>query len=527
MNEPIYSETPESIDMNLEWKGFEGPSSEYTGRPYGILHDAVFDLYDYLISAGAAFLIAVFFFFTSPECRFWGILPLWVCGTLAGSDLAAWFRNRLEVFDPKVLAGAFLYLTTFVAPLLHLANDMYGLDLYTLSWPRAFARMAVVNAFGLGIYKWVQHKIYRKISPVKSHWQIDPGHFLIWAVPVLCVSFAAAMVIRFFFSGLVKIEGQTQISAEAAGYAVYLSVLRMMGDPFVLLLITFLIVYLNQKMLKAGGTHCGWVTVLVLLFVTAVLHFIMVGLRGSRSVILTTVLAVTLMIHFNMRRFSKKWVLLGLVMVVVFLYLYGFRKRADLYGFKAFYDPQTRKQLSAELGGYTLTSTLLGDLSRADLQALMLANLTEYKDEINYKPVWGYTYAMAAAMFVPRAVWKNKPVGVKKDAGTELQGLLRGEDKSTRQYGLVGEAMLNFGYWGILPVFCVYGVIMGYFRKKLYTISNTDARLFLFPLIIIMLQNMVIQDMDNWLFALLRDGTLLFLLIFISSFKFRVREVLQ
>ncbi len=58
-------------------------------------------------------------------------------------------------------------------------------------------------------------------------------------------------------------------------------------------------------------------------------------------------------------------------------------------------------------------------------------------------------------------------------------------------------------------------------------LSNTDARLFLFPLIIIMLQDMVIQDMDNWLFALLRDGTLLFLLIFISSFKFRVREVLQ
>lgn len=490
---------------------------------YIFFQNTIFDFYDYLISCALAFFVIVYFFFTSPDCRYWGLLPLWICGTLAGSDIVSWFRNRLEIFDPKALAAAFLYLTTFIAPLLHLSADLYGFDLYLLNWPGAFARMAVLNCLGLGVYKWAQRKTYTHTAPLKSYWCIDSGRFILWAVPTLSVSLAAALVIRFFFGGLIKVGGESQISIEAVGYTAYLSVLRMLGDPFVLLLITFWIVLLSQKK-SVSGHRTGWITIGSILFLVSILQFLMVGLRGSRSVILATVLPVAIMIHFALRQYTRKWVIFGMVIVVVFLYLYGFRKKVGLAGLEAFYNPQVRKSLSAELGGYSIVSTILGDLSRADLQALMLANLTEYKKEIQYKPVWGSTYTMAFLTFVPRAIWKNKPMGLKKDAGTDIQGLLRGDDKSTRQYGLAGEAMLNFGYWGILPAFGMYGIGMGYFRKKLSTFSASDSRIFFVPLIILMLQNMVIQDSDNWMFALLRDGFLLYILIRFTSAKSRLQN---
>lgn len=504
----------------------ENSVHEKSGDNDTLLLDTSFSFHDYLVSASITFVISIYFILTTMECRYWGIIPLMTCGTLAGSDLIAWFRRRLDIFDPKALAAVFLYLTVFLAPLLHMASSQYGRDLYVLNWPEAFARMAIANLIGLIVYKWLQFKVYSKTSSIKTYWQIDAGRLIVWSAFFLIISLIAAIIIRIFFGGLIKIEGEVQISEEASGYTAYLSVLRMLGDPFVLLLMVLIIFNINQKN-KTSEKTSSWMTVGILMFVSAFLQFILVGLRGSRSVILSTIIIIGIIIHFTLRRYTRKWIIIGMAVVFVFLYLYDFRKKAGLIGLQAFYDTQVRQSLSSEFGGYTFMSTLLGDLSRADLQALMIANLTTYKDEIAYQPVWGRTYSMAFLTFIPRAVWKDKPVGIKKDAGTAIQGLLRGRDTSTRQYGLAGEAMLNFGYVGIPVAFCLFGLIMGYFRKKLNTINISDARIYIFPLIILMLQNMVIQDSDNWIFALLRDGTLLFILICLSSFRYRLQDALQ
>jgi hypothetical protein len=506
------------MDISLEDFIDEG-----IGQDHGYLRNAEVDMYDYVIAGVFCFFVALYFFFVSSECRYWGLLPIMACGTLSSSDIIAWFRRRFDVFDPKALAAAFFFLTTFLAPLLHLQYDQYGRDLYIFDWRFAFGQMALFNFLGLVIYKWLQGKAYSRTAFTKTFWQIDTGRFAMWVFPILAISFLSAMVIRFFFGGLIKIEGETQISAAAAGYTAYLSIFRMLGDPFVLILMAYIIFNIRQKKMILA-TNTTWRTVLFLICITAVSQFLMVGLRGSRSVILSTIIAVGIIIHFTLKRFTRKWILVAFAMIFTFLYLYDFRKKAGLVGFRAFYDTQIRKSIQQEYGGYSPAATLLGDLSRADLQALMLANLTRNKDEIQYKPVWGKTYAMAFLTFIPRAIWKDKPVGIKKDAGTEIQGLLRGEDKSTRQYGLTGEAMLNFGYWGIIPAFSIFGLMMGYFRKKLYTMHIHDARFYIFPLIILMLQNMVIQDSDNWIFALLRDGVLLFILITLSSMKIRLQD---
>jgi len=75
----------------------------------------------------------------------------------------------------------------------------------------------------------------------------------------------------------------------------------------------------------------------------------------------------------------------------------------------------------------------------------------------SYQLAKGGTYAMSLLTFIPRGIWPTKPKNPKLEVGSAILGYspLR---ESTRQYGLAGESMLNFNYYGIIPVFILYGL---------------------------------------------------------------------
>jgi hypothetical protein len=131
------------------------------------------------------------------------------------------------------------------------------------------------------------------------------------------------------------------------------------------------------------------------------------------------------------------------------------------------------------------------------------------------------SYFMAFLRFIPRAVWKNKPFNPRVMAGSELFGYY-GLERSTRVYGLAGEAMLNFSYYGILPAFAILGAFLGWFRKKLATLNPSDARFFLVPFMIWACMFSVNLDMDNIVFNSLKLGTLPFIAIRSSSLRLKI-----
>ena len=125
-------------------------------------------------------------------------------------------------------------------------------------------------------------------------------------------------------------------------------------------------------------------------------------------------------------------------------------------------------------------------------------------------------------MCIPRAIWPTKPSGVhgKVGAGTDLQF---GEGsyhptrrKSSRVYGLAGEAMLNFGIPGVLLAYPVFGAWLGWYRRKIAGLHPEDARFFLVPVFTMMAFTAAVGDADNTVFAFLKYGSLLSALVFVS-----------
>jgi len=77
--------------------------------------------------------------------------------------------------------------------------------------------------------------------------------------------------------------------------------------------------------------------------------------------------------------------------------------------------------------------------------------------------------------------------------------------------------MLNFGPWGVVPIFAVYGGLLGWYRRKLSSWDRSDARIFLAPFFSSMLIRAFVNDSDTLLFSLLTQGTLIIFVLFLAS----------
>ncbi|HUT29792.1 MAG TPA: hypothetical protein VMX13_08370 [Sedimentisphaerales bacterium] len=491
----------------LKWQPFDeyGFTSPWAPR----LWQAAIGV-NYVTSGLLTLAIGIGFAVVSDECRHWCLIPLLLCGAVAGPDLIAWFRKELDGLDPKALVAAHIYLTCFVAPLLHLSFEAYGEDFYVSGWADYFGYMACFNFAGIILYKLVHNILFKRTRPVNSFWKMQPGKFIYAFVPVLAISLGASAAITLFFGGLIKRAGVLSLSAGAEEYSGYLSVLLMLGDPTVSLIVMTVIYWLYQKN-HDKPRSLGLVMILIMF--AFILQFLLVGRRGSRSDIVVAVAALGGIIHYRLRPFSPKLILLGMFAVVMFVYLYGFYKFLGPRGWEAFYSTQARTQMKYELGGNSPLATVL-NRAKSDVQAFLLFRLAEYKGQ--YEPVHGRTYAMAVLTFIPRAIWKTKPVSIKTEAGTAIQGY-SSIRVSRRVYGLAGEAMLNFGYWGIVPAFLVFGMFLGWFRKKVATMEPSDSRFFLIPFVVLTCGLVLGSDSRNLVFGLLKMGVLPFLVVFIGS----------
>jgi hypothetical protein len=201
-------------------------------------------------------------------------------------------------------------------------------------------------------------------------------------------------------------------------------------------------------------------------------------------------------------------------LVFTFTYLFDFKKKLGDLGWEAFYSASARKSMAYERGGVSPIMSLVEDYARSNVHAMIMYKIHEEPDA--FDPQYGKTYGMGMLMFVPRTIWKNKPRNPKIEAGSKLIGYAT---ESQRQYGLTGEAMLNFGYYGIVPAFIVFAAILGFFRKKIATMEPTDARLFLVPILIWGLAFAVNMELENINFNMLKIGFLPVLFVLLTTIK--------
>jgi hypothetical protein len=149
-----------------------------------------------------------------------------------------------------------------------------------------------------------------------------------------------------------------------------------------------------------------------------------------------------------------------------------------------------------------IVSSLIGDWSRADVQAWMLYKYDGFLDDYTFRR--GYTYIAAPFNLAPRWLftWKE-PYSPKIRAGTEYlfgKGHYNPTDKysvSHKVYGLTGEAILNFGIWAIPFAYAFWAFAMGFLRAKWCSWERGDARILLWGFVCILFMLSLMNDQDN------------------------------
>lgn len=465
----------------------------------------------FLACALAAIAMATFF----EDLFHWFLIPVVLCGALIGSDTIEWFKKGTDTFDPIAIFGLYGVYFFFVAPILHVMLD-YWMKYVTppRDWRPWLGYMALLNLLGLMLMIWARNRYLtrvRKRTP-KRIWIINNRKLLPVLLLFLIVSFSLQVYIyasRGGIMGYIKAytEGQTDVFQG-------LGLIFMISESFpILALIGFALYAKGNKVLSS------WLVLIPIILIYIILQVIFGGLRGSRSNTLFMIIWAVGIIHFWIRPVSKKMIILGLAFMLVFMYFYGFYKGAGLEITEILRTKQIIPILEKKTGRDT-RSLLLGDLSRADVQAFILYRISGNSD---YRLALGRSYVGDISILIPKQLWPNRPPTKVKEGTEVAHGMgsyFPDRLKASNVYGMSGEAMLNFGPLFLLITFPLLGLFLGLVGRGVMLQEN-DSRMILLPIVLIFPIIFLVSDLDNVIFFLVKQITIpLIFLAFITEKRF-------
>jgi hypothetical protein len=456
----------------------------------------------------------------------WFVLPVWACGVLIGMDAYDWARGRMSLFDPVGIIGLLGLHFFFLAPLLHISwQFLFETPVAPVDWRADMGGMAILNLIGLVIYRWTRNVFVRRApqtAPVQ--WRLNKPLFVMLTPFLLLFTGALQVWVYARFGGISGyIEAATDLTdpTRMAG----MGIIFLFSETFPILALMLFAVYA-----KDNPRLQSWQVLVGVMVAFLVLRILFGGLRGSRSAILFALLWAGGILHFYVRPVSRQAVLFGVAFMVVFMYAYGFYKAAGAQSFQAIEDTQARAEIR-ESSGRDFQSVLLGDLSRADVQAYIFDRVWRPSDvtKSDYQYGWGRTYLGAIALFVPESIWPGRPLHKVKE-GTEIifgMGSYEpGETWSSKIYGLAGETMLNFGVLPVPIAFAIFGLVVSLTRRLLMILTVGDTRLLMYPYLVTFCALVLTADSDNLIVYIVQQGAFPFLLVCISSVFLKQRTVI-
>jgi hypothetical protein len=455
----------------------------------------------------------------SAEFVHWFVLPVFLCGCLIVPDAVAWARGQRGLFDPVGVLGLLGAHTLFLAPLLHVALDHWMRHPSPpREWREWLGAMACLNAVGLCIYQIARAEFLRRpdLGPRRTR-AIVPGRFFA-AMWLLLAATAGLQVLIFLRYGGVAgyIASFEQQSFEFAG----MGVVFMFSESFPMLALIGIAAGLRLR-----GRTLGPGAVVALLVAFVVVKMFFGGLRGSRSNTVWAVFWAAGIIHLWVRPFSRRMVAAGVAGLVLFMYVYGFYKSGGREGLeRALQGADQRAELTQKTGR-TWEATVLGDLGRADVQAMLLYRIAGPRSD--YEPAYGGTYGAALTLVVPRSIWPSRPMGKVKQGTEALYGRgswVQGRWQASQVYGLAGEAMLNFGPIAAPISFILLAAAVAGVARLGRRLAPDDARWLLFPFLVQLCFSLLVSDLDNMIFVIVSQGTLPAMLVFLGSAPARGAE---
>ena len=378
--------------------------------------------------------------------------------------------------------------------------------------------MACLNLVGLLIYRYLRDPLAGTVKANRKVWVLQPNRFWMMVPIVLLLS---AFLQFLIYSGRGGILGYMEsYTRRDLAFQTESGQVGMVAECFPLVA---MIAY--ALMARRNRTLATWPALAITVFVMGILIFIFGGLKGSRSNTLFSIFWVVGMIHFTIRPLSRKVLISGLAVVFVLGYAYTLvYKAGGLRSMRLFESGADFSDLERKTGRST-ESMVLADLGRSDMQAFLLKQ--SLNRDLEYDFGLGRTYYATLTRIIPSFVWTDRPL-LKPFEGTEIQWGKGSYDPLNRVasyvYGMAGEAILNFGPYGVPFVFLVWTWIVARGRKWILTMNPNDVRRLLSPLVSLICFLILNSDSDNIFFATFKFGTVPAVLLYICSTHVPIRQ---
>ena len=475
------------------------------------------DAPSWLIALLTAGLVTLLFAVSSDRLQHWFLVPVFICGALAGIDAVEWFRGGVHPFDPAGILGVYGTFALFLVPLLHVTWDFWMYEVTPpADWRDWLGYMAWLNAAGLLAYHFAK-KAFAGRLPIgarASVWRPRAKGFLLVTAFALSVTAALQAFVYIQAGGIASYIEQYHRQAEEA--FVGQGWIFMFSESFPILAAFAFITYISQRLRKPG-----WLTLGLLLAILFVLQMLFGGLRGSRLNTVLPLFWIVGAIHFCVRPVPKRVIFAGMGLLIVFLQVYAFYKfHADVT--KALDSSEEVERMSRETG-YSFQTVLLGDLGRADVQAYMLyKQVTDFQ---NFSYAHGRTYLFAISLLIPQRLLPVRPASKLKE-GTAFQwgpgSYEPGLVESRRVYGLAGEAMMNFSLFAVPFAYALLGLLVARFSAWIRALHPGDLRLLLAPLGVYICFSALNMDSDIIVFTTVKNSLMPSLFVVAIATRFRI-----
>lgn len=460
------------------------------------MYPAENDGWDLLIAASGCILVASGYAMFDLHVIHWFLVPIIVLGTMIGKDLVAWCRGRTDILDPKSINAAIGVVFFFLAPIVyvHARGELRDMP-HPLDWRPWFGYMGFINCVGVLLYLSAQRLGFRGVpKSARRYWQAPGGVPLSLFLATL-VSVSAWTIVYVRMGGY---SGMAEAAENQWKSAAGLGVLMVVGESVPLL-------FLLLTCLRGGAIwrRKSWaITTAIAVTAMMVAQLLVSGLSGSRSRVMWAMFWVLGVVHFFWRPLKRRHIIILVLLALGFMYVYAFYKDfgKDIFGV---FRGQSVSHYTAK-SKRSLDSIIAGDIGRSDMQASVLYAIICVPEE-RYDMRWGRTYVFGMINSIPRWVWFDKPYSWSKaSAAYELsEGKpsryvfgMRGRPM-TMQFGLAGEAMINFWLVGPFLAFPIWGFLVGRLRRMYAFLQPGDMRLMLCLFFTVMLFVALASDMDN------------------------------
>lgn len=393
-----------------------------------------------------------------------------------------------------------------ITTLLHFKLNYY-IDIHIIDPANSLINLNIINSIGL-LLTTLGYVITKQLAkPSKFVYKVDYNK--IRKRSYLFIGMGVLLTTYLYLFQLGSIIKSSEVSDEGKSIFLYMFI-----ENLPLLMGWAYISYYLQRELRPSK-----LSFYIMLFIIVLASLIVSGTRGSRISILLQISTYLILYGSVFRKIKFKNILIATIIAFVFNNFFSVYKYGGIEAFNEYLSTGYKPEYISNYQDNR--KVILHDLGRSDVQAFIYDRVLEKEYTPPYFP---HSYLYALNNIIPNSLQPSIQLYSKESLGYSAQYYhpLTKELKSTRIYGVNGEAILNFGFAGLGLSFVLFGFIIYSSLHIAQRASSYGITLFL-PLITLTPIYYLFYDFGNILFMLIKTWTIP-LLIFFSSSKLMYKQ---